>query len=298
MAGRLLRATPTSHTGGTVNAPQNPQHWPQQPPPGYPPQAGPQHPGGYGPPGSPQQPGPQQPGLQQPGLQPPGPQPHGPQQPGYGPPGAYGPQPPKKNRTGLVVGILAAVVVLVVGGVATTFLLDYYEQPGGGPGEQPIAECDLSPELKSQAHVSSFRLVEKPTHDKGLKRWNCHWQQTEGKDGRNPRGLTFYIYDYNDFTDKSDQNVDRAEGSYDDAAGFANGLQTKPVEGLGDEAMLIIEPTPRDSIDVKLIAREDAVVWSITYSGRDKGFISDSPMPLADAEAVVRKTAEELIAKR
>lgn len=288
MAGRLLLATPTGHTGGTVNAPQNPQNWPQQPQPGYgPPQPGPGQPGGYGQ-GQPGGYGPPPPGF--------GPQgPPGPQQPGHGP---YGPQPPKKSRTGLVVGIVVAVFVLVLGGVATTFLLDYYEQPGGGPGEQPIAECDLSADLKSQAHVSSFRLVEKPAQDKGLKRWNCHWQQTEGKDGRNPRSMAFYIYDYRDFTDKSNQNVEHAESTYDDAAGFANGLQTKPVEGLGDEAMLIIEPTPRDSIDVKLIARQDAVVWSITYSGRDKGFISDSPMPLADAEAVVRKTAEELIAKQ
>lgn len=282
-----------------MNAPQNPQHWPQQPPPGYPPQAGPQHPGGYGPPGFQHQPG----SPQQPGHQPPGPHNPGHQQPGpgYGPPGVpgpHGPQPPKKNRAGLVVGILVAVVVLVVGGVATTFLLDYFEQPGGGPGEQPIAECDLSAELKAQAHVSSFRLVEKPAQDQGLKRWNCHWTQTEGKDGRDPRTLTFYIYDYDDFADKPDQNVEHAESNYDDAGKFAEGLQTKPVEGLGDEAMLIIEPTPRDSIDVKLIARKDTAVWSITYSGRDKGIISDSPMPLADAEAVVRKTAEELIAKK
>ncbi|WP_367135011.1 hypothetical protein [Saccharothrix sp. HUAS TT1] len=287
--------------------PQDPQHqhnWQQQqqqphqqqPPHQYQQQGfgqtGPQP--GFPPPGYPPQ-GPAQTGPGQQGQQ----VRQGPQfqqgQPGYHP---YGPQPPKKNRTGLVVGIVIAVVVLAVGGVGATFLLDYLDEPGGGPGEQPIAECDLSADLRSQAHVSSFRLIEKPPEGEGLKRWNCQWNQTEGKDGRDPRNLSFYIYDFSRLHADPERNVEQAENSYDEFKSFANGLAGKPVDGLGDEAMLIIEPTPRDSIDVKLIAREDKVVWNITYSGRDNGFFGDSAMPLADAEAVVRKTAEELVAKQ
>ncbi|MFD1149475.1 hypothetical protein [Saccharothrix hoggarensis] len=69
------------------------------------------------------------------------------------------------------------------------------------------------------------------------------------------------------------------------------------MDGLGDEALIIIEPTPRDTLDVKVVVRKDDVVWNITYSGREKGVLGDSPMPPADAEAVVRRTAEELVAK-
>ncbi|QFZ23383.1 hypothetical protein [Saccharothrix syringae] len=251
--------------------------------PGYPPAGYGQQPGaGYGAP----------PGQPHPGQFP--------GQPGYGPAQPVGPgsRPPAKGRTGLVVGIVAGVVVLALAGVAGVVALDYFEEPGGDPGEQPIAECDLSADLKSQAHVSSFRLVEKPSEEQGsLRRANCAWGQTRGKDGRDPRNLQFLIYDYSDFSAKPEQNTEQAESSYDDLSAFANGLPTKPAEGLGDEALLVIEPTARDTVDVKLIARKGTTVWSITYSGRDKGIFSDSPMPQGEAEAVVRKAAEELLAK-
>jgi hypothetical protein len=101
--------------------------WPQQPPPQQPPPGRPQFP-----PPQYQQPygGQPNPGQPYPGQPYPG-QPYG-AQPGQPPyptmqypigQGPYGPQPaqPKRKRTGLVVGVIVAVVVLAAGGLGTYF---------------------------------------------------------------------------------------------------------------------------------------------------------------------------------
>jgi hypothetical protein len=105
--------------------PQQPG-WGQQPQPGYgqPPQPG------YGQPqpgyGQPQQDpfgqqGPPSGGFQQQGPYGQQPGPYG-QQPGFGGPGFGGP-PPKKSKTGLIIGVAAAVVLLVGGGITAAVLL-------------------------------------------------------------------------------------------------------------------------------------------------------------------------------
>ncbi|MGW4111934.1 hypothetical protein ACWEFJ_13745 [Actinosynnema sp. NPDC004786] len=292
-----------------MNAPQDPQN-PQYPPqprpnPGYAPQPGygppdPRQHAGYGPPPefrqpgfeqtAVQQPGAQQPAFQQPGFQPPG-------QPGFPhQPGAYGP--PGKNRTGLVVGIAIGVVALVVAGVFGSMYLEYVEEPGGGPGTEPIAGCELSADLRSQARVSSFRLIQAPTDArKGMKQSHCAWEQTAGRDGRDPRRLSFLVYDFTTFSDKPDRNVEQAHGNYTSFMSYANGEQAKVIDDLGDEAMIIIPASPTDLTEVNLVVRKGTVVWNIRYQGRDKGFFSDSAFPVADAEAVARRTAEELTSR-
>ncbi|MBW4716069.1 hypothetical protein [Saccharothrix obliqua] len=186
-------------------------------------------------------------------------------------------------------------VVLIAAGVFGKLYLDYSREPGGGPGEQPIAQCQLSAELLSQAHVSSFRLVQAP-HDgeKGLKQTHCAWEQTKGKDGRNPRTLGFLVYDYSKFSDKPDRNLEQAKSNYSGFTSYASGQQAKPVQGLGDEALFIAPSAKGDLTEVNLLVRKGTVVYNIRYLGRDKGFFSDSEFPVADAEDVARKTAEEL----
>lgn len=242
-----------------MTAPQNPQNRPQQPGYGPPPNAG-----GYGPP------------------------------PGYGQPPNF-PQ-PRKKRTGLVVGIVIGVVVLVVGGVVGSMYLNYVDEPGGGPGADPIAQCELSADLKSQAHVSSFRLIQAPTDaKKGMKQTHCAWEQTKGKDGRNPRRLSFLVYDFTTFSDKQDRNLDQAHDNYASFMSYGTGDQAKTLD-LGDESMIFIPSSPTDLTEVKLLVRKGTVVWNISYMGHDKGFFTDTDFPIADAEAVALKAAEELIA--
>ena len=90
----------------------------QQPPPGYS-----QQPGQYG---QPQQDpfgqqGPQSGGFPQQGYG--QPQPGYGQQPGYGGPGGFGGPPPKKSKTGLIIGVVIGVLVLVGGGITAAVLL-------------------------------------------------------------------------------------------------------------------------------------------------------------------------------
>ncbi|MEV0678425.1 hypothetical protein AB0I60_18105 [Actinosynnema sp. NPDC050436] len=186
-------------------------------------------------------------------------------------------------------------VVLVVGGVFGKLYLDYSREPGGGPGEQPIPRCEISEGLRSQAHVSSFRLVQAPHEgEKGLKQTHCAWEQTKGEDGRDPRTLSFLVYDYGRFSDKQDRNLEQAKSNYSGFTSYASGQQAKPVQGLGDEAILVAPSAKADLTEVNLLVRKGAVVWNIRYSGRDRGFFSDTEFPVEDAEAVARKTAEEL----
>ncbi|MFI6775848.1 hypothetical protein [Nocardia sp. NPDC050412] len=103
--------------------PQQPYGYPQQGGPGYPQQ------GGY-PPGA-QGYGPQHGGYPQPGGQG-----YGPQQ-GYPPPGGYqqpGYPPPKKRRTGLIIGLLVLVLV-IAGAVAAGVVLTVQ-------GKTPLASDD------------------------------------------------------------------------------------------------------------------------------------------------------------
>ncbi|NUT45891.1 MAG: hypothetical protein HOV94_01035 [Saccharothrix sp.] len=257
-----------------MNAPQNPPH-----PPGFgpgfgPPQAGPQHPAGYGPP----------PGFQQP-------------PPGFPQPAGHGARPPGKKRTGLIVGVMIGIVVVVAAVVFGSMYLDYVDEPGGGPGAQPLPQCELSSELRSQAHVSSFRLIQAPTDaEKGMKQTHCAWEQTAGKDGRDPRRLSFHVYDFTTFSDKPARNTEQAHGNYTGFTSYANGEQAKPLD-LGDESMIVIPASPSDLTEVNLLVRKGTVVWNIRYQGRTKGFFGDSPFPVADAEAVAIKAAEELISE-
>ncbi|MBB5806094.1 hypothetical protein F4560_005862 [Saccharothrix ecbatanensis] len=189
-------------------------------------------------------------------------------------------------------------VVLTAGGVLGSFYLSYTDEPGGGSGTDPVAECALSADLKSQAHVSSFRLLQAPAdNDSGMKHSHCMWGQTKGKDGRNPRTLGFHVYDYAEFSEKNDRNIESAKGSYKGFTSYAAGQQAKPIDGLGDEAMIVIPSDAGDLTEVNLLVRKGPVVWNIRYSGHDKGFFTDSPFPVVDAEDIARKTAEELIAK-
>jgi hypothetical protein len=246
-----------------VNAPQN---WPQQP----------NQPQGYGMP-------PQQPPQQQPPQQQPYQQPYYQQQ-----------QPPKKKRTGLLVGIAVVAVLLVVGGVLGSMYLDYNEDVGGGPGDKPVAQCEISGELQRQARVSSFRIAGPPA-ERGYKQSNCFWEQTKGKDGKNPRTLNIMVYDSSEASNNDSRNLDQAKSNYaSQTTQPAQGDQAKPTDGLGDEATFVIPGARTDLTEVDLVVRKGAVVYLIKYFGRDKGFFSDTEFPAAEAEAVVRKAAEEL----
>lgn len=123
----------------------NQGQWGQQPGGGYP-QSGPQpqpgYPGGGYPQTSPQP----QPGY--PGATPQSgqPDPWGQQQPGGYPgyPGGPGGEPPKKKKTGLIIGVVVGVLVLVGGGVTAIILLtgkDTKNAAAQGPATSTVASA-------------------------------------------------------------------------------------------------------------------------------------------------------------
>lgn len=145
---------------GQQGYPQQPQQggWQQQPQqPGYP-QTGPQQPQGYpqtGPQGFPQQPqgypqtGPQGFPQQQP-QQGWGQDPYGQQQyPGGQPPIGFGGEPPKKKRTGLLIGVVVAVVALAAGGIVTTVALKNSSSTAAGAPSPASAANNLVSALGS-----------------------------------------------------------------------------------------------------------------------------------------------------
>ena len=214
--------------------------------------------------------------------------------PGYqGPPPGYPygpPPPPKKKRTGLVVGIVVGVVALAVAGVFGKLYLDYTADPGGGPGETPVAQCKISESLQREAHTSSFRLAMPPDDGaSGLEHSLCAWEQTKGKDGKDKRVLSFHVYHYRDFPEGAKSNYERT------SKGLAAGDLAKPIDGLGDEAAFIAPDFKPDLSTVDLVVRKGEIVYLISYTGHNRGFFTDSEFPLSEGEAITRKTAEELV---
>ncbi|MCP3802377.1 hypothetical protein NLX83_24210 [Allokutzneria sp. A3M-2-11 16] len=206
------------------------------------------------------------------------------------------PPPPRKKRTGLVVGVIAGVLVLVVAGVIGAFYLDYAEMPGGGPGGQPVAQCDISAELKQQAKVSSFRLAGEPPRARGMKHSNCFWEQTAGKDGKDTRKLQIHVYDFRGSNRLPERDVEQARNAYRSAATSPLGMD-RQLAGAEEATFVDATSLQTSMTEANLVARKGAVYYLIKYWGHDKGFFRDSPFPEEIAKDVVAKVAEELLAK-
>ncbi|WP_086824372.1 hypothetical protein [Allokutzneria sp. NRRL B-24872] len=213
-------------------------------------------------------------------------------------PGWHPQQPPRKKRTGLVVGIVIAVLVLGVGGYFGVLYLNYSsgEDPGAGPGGQPVAQCDISSGLRQEAKVSSFRLAGEPPRARGMKHSNCFWEQTKGKDGKDTRKLQIHVYDFRGVNRLPERDVEQAKGSYRGAARDPIALD-RPLAGADEATLLDPSSLQTSQTEANLVARKGAVYYLIKYWGHDKGFFGDTAFPAQTAQSVVIKVAEELLAR-
>jgi hypothetical protein len=246
----------------------------QGPPPGYgqqPPQGYPQQPGQV-PPGYPQQPG------------------YPPQQ-GYPPPGYGGPmQPPRKKKTGLILGIVGAVVVLLGAGIPLgIFASDYYASTGAAPVSSPVpSECQIPAQVLEKAGFPSFAGTNTggAASVPGLKQIGCGFKA--GPD-ENVRDATM--------------NIRVVEYSGEGAAQQAkNGfMPTKPevapteVRGLGDKAALVRLITQSAFSGAELNVLKGTNVFTVEISGWDKGFFSNSPMPQQEVDDAVKAVGAEIV---
>ncbi|MEV6645614.1 hypothetical protein [Amycolatopsis sp. NPDC051371] len=247
----------------------------QQPPPygqgqpGY---------GQQGPPGYPQQPGYPPPGY--------------PPQQGYPPPGYAGPmRPPKKKRTGLILGIVGAVVVLLGAGIPLgIFASDYFASTGAAPSSSPVpAECQVPAAVLEKAGFPSFALGGPGTANvPGLKQVNCSWKP--GSD-ENVRDATLSVR----ITGYSGENArDSANHLY---LPIAPEVPPTDVKGIGDKAALVRLVTKSAFSGSELHVLKGTTVVIVEVSGWDKGFFSNSPMPQQETDDAVKAVGTEIVKK-
>ncbi|RSM36217.1 hypothetical protein DMA12_41130 [Amycolatopsis balhimycina DSM 5908] len=246
--------------------------------------------GRQGYPGHPQQPGyPPQGYPRQPGYPPPG----YPQQ-GYPPPGYGGPVgPPKKKRTGLILGIVGAVVVLVGAGIPLAIIAgDYFASTGAQPSSSPVpAECQVPAQVLEKAGFPSYAgtsPVGTSSPLPGLKQIGCGFKP--GPD-ENVRDATM--------------SVRIVEYSGEDALQQAkdNFMPTRPevapteVRGLGDKAALVHLVTKSAFSGAELHVLKGTNVVTVEVNGWDKGFFSNSPIPQQESDDAVKAVAAEVVKK-
>ncbi|MFJ7210308.1 hypothetical protein [Amycolatopsis sp. NPDC098790] len=248
----------------------------QPPPPPY----------GQGQPGYGQQgPYPQQPGYPPPGYQPQG-------YPGYGPGyGAPMPPPPKKKRTGLILGIVGAVVVLLGAGIPLSiFASDYFASTGAAPSSSPVpAECQVSAQTLEKAGFPSFALGGPGTANvPGLKQVNCSWKP--GPD-ENVRDATLSVR----LTAYSGEGArESANHLYQP---IAPAVPPTEVKGVGDKATLVRLVTQSAFSGSELHILKGTTVVIVEVSGWDKGFFSNSPMPQQETDDAVKAVGAEVVKK-
>ncbi|HET6705360.1 hypothetical protein, partial [Amycolatopsis sp.] len=235
---------------------------------------------------------------QQPGYPPPQGYPPGyPQQPGYPPPGyppaGYGAPvpPPKKRRTGLILGIVVGVVVLLGAGIPLgIFASDYFASTGAAPSSSPVpAECQVPAPVLEKAGFPSFVQAGQGTQDlPGLKQQSCGWKP--GPD-ENVRDATMHV------------QITRYSG--ESARQQANDLFTPKapeippteVRGIGDKALLVRLATKSAFSGSELHVLKGTTVVILDISGWDKGFFSNSPMPQEETDAAVQAVGAEIVKK-
>ncbi|GAA1969020.1 hypothetical protein [Amycolatopsis minnesotensis] len=104
-----------------------------------------------------------------------GPYGHGhPQQPGYGPPG-YGSRfpPPKKPKTGLIVGLAIGGVVVIGGGVTAAVLLTAGSEP---PDPIPVAQQFSDGVTKRDPNMVAAVLCDPPSRSE-VDQWVRSWHE-------------------------------------------------------------------------------------------------------------------------
>ncbi|MDX8142691.1 hypothetical protein SK854_11230 [Lentzea sp. BCCO 10_0061] len=224
-----------------------------------------------------QQPPPPQQGWQQP-------------PPGWGPP-----QPPKKSKAPLVVGTLAGVLVLA--GVVTGLVLHLNVNKDSGTSKRadklPSLCGNVSETALAKARTTNPNgLMSRETKlSKGV-RTTCSWNQTKGVDGTGHRTTDVSVTNEREeaesaFSRSISMNMANTQGTP---------LQ-KPIEGLGDEAVVILVETKSAFTEMSVIVRKGEMIVEVDLSGWDAGLFANTKPDPAELEAAARGVAEEMVAK-
>ena len=211
--------------------------------------------------------------------------------PGMPPPGYPGYPPPKKKRTGLVLGIVGGVVVLLGVGIPLgLFAKDYYASTGKAPMSSPAPDvCKVSPQVLVKAGTTS--LVTGGVKDDpaiGLKQTGCGWLPPSDENVLD-RKMNAHIAEY---------SGNDPEGAA--AGGFLPGTPEEhptEIKGIGDRAVLIriVNDSAFSGSEIRVL--QGKASFTVELSGWDKGFFSNSPIPPEESDAAVKEAAAEIAKK-
>lgn len=225
------------------------------------------------------------------------PPPHGwhqqpPPPPGWqqSPPGW--PQPPRKNKAPLVVGIIAGVLVL---GAAATFGFLYLgtNADGGSPrrgGTMPemcanVSEAALAEARTTNGNPAMSRERELADHTQT----SCAWDQTKGEDGSGLRNTDAYFV-------VGDAGVEYERRVSQSKQNNQGTISERPIEGLGDEATAVLVDGKSAFLQVDIIVRKGDTVVEVEHTGWDAGMFGNKRPDVAEFEAAARGVAEALLA--
>lgn len=196
-----------------------------------------------------QPPPPPQQGWQQP---PPGWQPH--------------PHPPKKGK-GAIIAVVVLTVVLVLAGLGTGafFFLNARKDHGYPQRDDALPErCgSISAEMLAKARTTNPNGQQSSQPQDGVT--NCHWEQTEGRDGPGFRSLRLKIWD--------GDGKFKAMGEM--VLSDSTTKEVGAVSGLGDEAKAYERGRANESpTEYALVARKGDHAVLVEYMGADPGLFS------------------------
>ncbi|NGY58558.1 hypothetical protein G7043_06395 [Lentzea sp. NEAU-D13] len=219
------------------------------------------------------------------------PPPHGWYQQPPPPPGW--PQPPKKNRAPLVVGIIAGVLVL---GAAATFGFLYLgaNADGGSPkrgGTMPgvcadVPEAALAKARTTNGNPAMSRVRKLADHTQT----SCAWDQTKGEDGSGLRNTDAYVV----VGDAAAEYERRVSQSKQNNQGT---ISNRPLEGLGDEATAVLVDGKSAFLQIDVIVRKGDTVVEVEHTGWDAGLFGNKRPDITEFEAAARGVAEALLAQ-
>ncbi|HEX8867542.1 MAG TPA: hypothetical protein VF821_17930 [Lentzea sp.] len=213
-----------------------------------------------------------------------------PPQPGWGPP-----QPPKKSKAPMIVGIIVAVVLLLGGGISALVLyLDVHEDSGSPK------RADRLPSLCD--NISEAALVKaRTTNPNGVSssesklstgtRTICAWNQTKGVDGTGHRSTDVYV---TSGLEQAEVDFDRSVSQHMSTRGVP---QQRKLDGLGDQATAVLVMGDSAYTDIWIIVRKSDTIVEIDYSGWDAGLFTNKAPEVAEFETAAKTLAEEMVTK-
>lgn len=212
------------------------------------------------------------------------------QQPGWGPP-----QPAKKSKAPLVVGILVGVLVLA--GVITGLVLYLNVNKDSGTSKR----ADELPSVCG--NVSEAALAKARTTNPNGRSSNetkltdgtrtiCTWNQTKGVDGKGHRTTDIYV---SSEQGQSGEAFDRNVAQH--MKNTQGTPQQKPLEGLGDQATAVLVESDSAFTEISIIVRKGDTIVEVEHFGWDAGIFTNTKPDVAELEAAAKGMAEEMVAK-